>query len=193
MIKWVLYTETHEASTCNRLLCKDHHFLFHWCRSQSHKWSPRLSSRKPHRCGWSWKPGRTNPGCPHQWGQIPLCPFLVSVCKIQSLLVLPLTSVCSPPLDPLGLMILTAVMQSLPTITRIHDDSWWFLIVMIKGDASSWSGDSEAPFLPFAPALGEPKPPPLNLYGKSQKQLLFACPLSIAKLLDSNTISLPFR
>lgn len=28
-------------------------------------WNPRLSSRKSHRCGWSWKPGRTNPGCPH--------------------------------------------------------------------------------------------------------------------------------
>ena len=120
-------------------------------------WNPRLSSRKSHRCGWSWKPGRTNPGCPHQsLGSNSTLPQRLSkIPGIHCLCVLPLTSVCSPSLNPLGLMILT----------------WWPLMIlgMTNGDASSFSvamisrfGCVSAPLNP--PALGEPKPPPLNLF-----------------------------
>lgn len=140
-------------------------------------WNPRLSSRKSHRCGWSWKPGRTNPGCPHQSleSNSTLPQRLSKIPGIHCLCVLPLTSVCSPSLNPLGLMILTGKtlkLQSLKKKTTIHENSWWPLMIlgsMTNGDASSFSvamisrfGSVSAPLNP--PALGEPKPPPLNLF-----------------------------
>ena len=138
-------------------------------------WNPRLSSRKSHRCGWSWKPGRTNPGCPHQsLGSNSTLPQRLSkIPGIHCLCVLPLTSVCSPSLNPLGLMILTFNTQ-IAVIKKKNDNSWEFMMTLDDSWYDQWwcfqffSGDD----LPFRlrgsplnpPALGEPKPPPLNLF-----------------------------